>query len=161
MELSKEEYRIFKEKAEDNYKKIGDIKCPYFNDDNIHFNTKGLNHLLFKSWNRARSQKEQYTRLRLIPLARKIIAKSNTLQEFDEREIFVKQKINSRWEKRLKIVRYYVFIAIFKKTRLKVVVKEIDGGDKFFYSLYPHWQIEIDGDGNEHKVFYTGDLEND
>jgi len=64
-------------------------------------------HLLFRAWEKRRSQREQYTRLRLISLAPEIISKSHSLQEYDERNLFVRQKINSRWEKRLKKVFYY------------------------------------------------------
>ena len=125
MEIDNEKFERVRKKAEKMYENIGTVKCPYFNDD-IHFNTKGFQHLLFKSWNKTRTRKEQYIRLRLLPLVQEIISKSHTLQEYDERKLFIKQKINSRWEKRLKTVRYYIFIAIIKKrVRVKVVIKEI------------------------------------
>jgi hypothetical protein len=83
------------------------------------------------------------------------------MQEFDERPMFVRQKINSRWESKLKVVRYYVFIAIINNARIKIVVKEIEGGEPFFYSLYPSWRIEKNEDGKQRKIFYSGNLEFD
>lgn len=161
MEIDNEKFKQIRKKAEQDYKKIGKIKCPYFNSD-VHFDTKGFRHLLFKSWNKTRTRTEQYTRLRLLPLASEIISKSHTLQEYDERKLFVRQKINSRWEKKLKIVRYYIFVAIIKKkVRIKIIIKEIEGGTKFFYSLYPSWKIIKGNDSKQRKVFYSGDPETD
>lgn len=103
-------------------------------------------------------QQEQTTRLRLLPLVPNIIAASHTLQEHDQRQLFVRQKINSRWEKHLKVITYFVFIAIVKKVRLKIVVKEIEGAAKQFYSLFPFWKMDKT---NSKKIFFSGNLEDD
>lgn len=60
-------------------------------------------------------------------------------------------------------MRYYVFIAIIValSVRFKVVVKEIDGGLPFFWSIYPSWKKEVDYSGGLKKVFYSGNLEED
>ena len=85
------------------------------------------------------------------------------MQEFDERKIFVRQKINSRWEKRMKVVKYYVFIALLRDCnfRLKIIVKEIEGGQPFFWSIYPSWKVEKDMTGSKKNTFYSGNLEED
>lgn len=160
MEISDEKFTKIKEDAENFYDTLKNIRCPYLKDS-VHFNTEGFQHLLFKDWNRPRTRFEQYTRLRLIKLAPEIIKISHTLQEYDERQLFVRQKINSRWEKRLKTIKYHVFVAIVDFVRLKIVVKEIEGGVKFFYSLYPSWKVEKDGNGNNKKIFFSGNLEID
>lgn len=147
-----EKIKEVKDRVEIEYKSIQKVWCPFLSD-NVYFNADGLEHLLFKSWNRSRALVEQYTRLRLFYLVPDIVRKSHTLQEYDERKMFVRQKINSRWEKRLKNVYYYVFIAIVKKVRLKIIVKEIEGGNKFFYSLYPSWWIIKGLDGSEKRNF--------
>lgn len=54
-----------------------------------------------------------------------------------------------------------VFVAIMDMIRLKVVIKEIEGGAKFFYSLYPSWRVIIDQNGLQRKILYSGDLEID
>jgi hypothetical protein len=160
MEIEDKKFDIARQKAEEEYGKIGKVFCPYLGSD-VNFNTEGFQHLLFKDWNRTRTRIEQYVRLRLLKLAPQVISKSHTMQEFDERKMFVRQKINSRWESRMKNVRYYVFIAIINQARIKVVVKEIDGGARFFYSLYPSWKVEKLIDGTRRKKFYSGDLEHD
>lgn len=159
MEISDERFAFVRNRAEEEYSKIGKVRCPYFGDD-VHFNREGFEHLLFKAWNRTRSRVEQYIRLKLLRLAPLVISKSHTLQEYDERKMFVRQKINSRWESRLKTVRYYAFVAIFSQARIKVIVKEIEGGVRYFYSLYPSWKVIKDIQG-ERKVFYSGNPEID
>lgn len=74
--------------------------------------------------------------------------------------MFVRQKINSRWEKRPKNVCYYVFVAIVRnfKARVKVVVKQIEGAEPIFYSIYPSWKIE-NHSGQDKKIYYSGNLE--
>lgn len=140
MEISDSKFDLVRKSAEEEYKKIKRVKCPYLNDY-VHFNTVGFQHLLFKDWNKTRSRTEQYIRLKLIKLAPLVISKSHTLQEFDERKIFIRQNINSRWESRMKTVYYYVFVAIINEARIKIIVKEIEGGVKTFYSLYPSWKV--------------------
>ncbi len=144
------------------YDNLNSIYCPYLKQK-INFNREGFEHLLTKSWNRGRSEKEQYIRLRLLPKVVDILKISHTLQEYDERSAFVRRKINSRWEKVYKRVYYYVFISTIIKHRIrfKIVVKLIEGGEPFFWSIYPSWYIEKDSSGNNKKKFYSGDLEND
>ena len=56
MEFTPEKFNQIKNDAEDFYSRVGDVYCPYFSSK-INFNTKGLDHLIFKSWNRTRSMK--------------------------------------------------------------------------------------------------------
>jgi hypothetical protein len=65
--VTEEKFEKVKLQAEQEYKEIGKVKCPYFNDY-VHFNTEGFDHILFKSWNKPRLREEQYVRLKLLPL---------------------------------------------------------------------------------------------
>ncbi|MEA3272549.1 MAG: hypothetical protein U9P90_02675, partial [Patescibacteria group bacterium] len=62
-----------------------------------------------------------------------------------------------------KLVYYYVFIALIKEKgiRFKIIVKQIEGGTLFFWSVYPSWRIEKNFNGNRKKIFYSGNLEED
>ena len=44
------------------------------------------------------------------------------------------------------------------KVRVKVIVKQIDGGEKFFLSIIPFWGVDKKT-GN--RVMHTGNPEND
>lgn len=159
MEFSPDQFEIAKERAETAYKQIGEIYCPYLKDK-VSFNAKGLDHIKFKEWDKARSVQDQYVRLRLIEIAPRILKDSHTLQEFFEINKMERQKINSRWEWRAVKVTYYGFVAIINGYRIKVIVKEIVGGKKFFWSLIPFWKTRKDLASNANKkVLHEGDLE--
>jgi len=162
MEIDDKKFDQAKNEAKRCYEGLGQVKCPYLKEA-VHFNSEGFEHLLNKSWNRGRSKVEQYTRCRLLPKVVEIIRKSHTVQEYDERKIFVRQKINSRWEQRLKSVEYFVFIALLveHKIRFKIIIKQIEGGQPFFWSVYPSWREEREENGNKKKVFYSGNLDED
>ena len=162
MQIPEEKFEDAKKNAKDYYDNLDSIYCPFLKRE-VQFNKFGFEHILSKSWNRGRSTIEQYTRLRLLPKVINIIELSHTLQEYDERTMMVKQKINSRWEKRPKLVKYYVFIAIIVSlgVRFKIVIKEIEGGLPFFWSIYPSWKKEVGNNGSLKKVFYSGNLEDD
>jgi hypothetical protein len=121
--------------------------------------------LKFKGKNRARLVIDQYVRLKLLKLAPHIIEKSHTLQEFYETQKFEQQKINSRWENRLIKVTYYGFVAIVNQARIKIIIKQTEGGNKFFWSLIPFWKNNRKNSGNNNlpnkKILHAGDMEGD
>jgi hypothetical protein len=84
MEIEEQKFNQRKTEADIYYKSIGSVKCPYFNNEPVYFNSEGFEHLVFKEWNKTRSQVEQYTRFRLLPLAVSVIKKSGTMQEFEQ-----------------------------------------------------------------------------
>ncbi len=148
-----------KEKAEDEYKKIDKVLCPYLNRK-VHFNAKGLDHIKMKEWNKTRLVSDQYLRLKFLKLASKIVEMSNTLQEFHETKSFERRIINSRWERKLLQVKYYGFVAILNKLRVKIIVKEVEGGQPYFWSIIPFWKHKKDPITKQiKKVFHEGDLE--
>lgn len=148
-----------KNSAEKYYKEIGEVYCPYFREKII-FNAHGLEHLKFKGRNKARSNTDQYMRLKLLKLAPSIIQKSHTLQEQYECKRFERLKIGSKWETMMVEVTYYAFIAIVNGARMKVVVKQIGDRSKFFWSLVPFWRTNQKNSGIK-KVFHSGNLEED
>lgn len=162
MEIEQEKFLKAKKEAEIYYKTIGQIYCPYLNEK-IAFNAKGLEHLKFKTRERARTVSDQYIRLKLLKLAPHILSKSHTLQDFFETSEFEDQKINSRWERRFVRVTYYGFIAIINQARIKIIVKEIQGGNKFFWSLIPFWKNNKKNTQgcNNKKILHSGDLQSD
>ena len=72
MEFTVEKFNEVKSDAENFYKTIGKIRCPYFGDD-VYFNVKGWDHLIFKSWNNTRIIGDQFARLRHIKLTPEVI----------------------------------------------------------------------------------------
>ena len=66
--FNKKDFLKTKREAEKFYKTIKPVRCPYFGEK-VAFNSKGLKHLKFKSDKKARPHKDQYPRLKLLPLA--------------------------------------------------------------------------------------------
>ena len=159
MDISNNEYRKIKQSAEDFYKSMNSVFCPFFSKY-IKFNAKGLNHIKMKSWNRARPISDQYLRLKFIRLVPEILSSSGTLQEFKEELIFERLKINENWQSKRRIIKYYGFVAIINGLRVKIIVKRTNQDNIFFWSIIPFWKHSRDSiTGGIKKVFHEGDLE--
>jgi len=143
--------------AEAFYATIGEIRCPYFGEK-ISFNSAGLKHLKFKSDQVARSRSEQYARLKLFVLAPQVLSLSRTVQGISHMKHFERIRIHSRTDTILKSVSHYEFIAVLENVRVKVIVKQIDDGQKFFWSVIPFWGIDKN---NSKRILHSGDPERD
>jgi hypothetical protein len=141
LEFTDEQFDKIKSKSEELYKSIGEVYCPYFKEKVI-FNAKGLEHLKFKSKNHARSQDDQYIRLKLLHLAPKILQLSGTIQGFSEQKIFELNRSNHRNEKNLVDVIYYEFVAVMEKVRVRIIIKRVGTAPKYFWSIIPHWKVD-------------------
>jgi len=161
MEFTPEQFNNIKNEAEDFYNKIGFAYCPYF-AEKVNFNAKGLEHLIFKTWNRTRSIDDQFSRLRHLRLAPEVIKNSKTLQGVWKTQKFERvKKKDGTWQQLLKLITYYEFIAVMEshgsKIRVKVIIKQVDGGDKFFLSIIPFWGVSKQGE----RIMHSGNPEND
>lgn len=155
--LNKEDFDTVKKDVETFYTTIIEIYCPYF-QEKIPFNAKGLKHLKFKTDRQARPKNDQYARLKLLYLAPQILQASHTLQGIWETKQFEAQKTNSRWEHAIKDVTFYEFIAVLNNIRAKVIVKEVHGGEKHFWSIIPYWRIDKE---NSKRMLYSGNPNHD
>ena len=144
-------------KGEQTYKIIKTIRCPYLNQE-VSFNSAGLEHLKFKRRGVARSLHDQYMRFKLLHLAPEVLRLSRTVQGIWETKHFERIRIHSRTETILKSVIYYEFIAVLNKVRVKVVVKEIENSKPFFWSLIPSWGINKE---TGKRKLHRGDPEED
>ncbi len=143
--------------AEVFYTSIGEVCCPYF-VDKICFNSAGLKHLKFKSDKVARSHAEQYARFKLLAFAPQVLSLSHTVQGIWHTKHFERIRVHSRTDTILKPVAYYEFIAVLENVRVKVIVKQVDDGQKLFYSIIPYWKIDS---VNSRRVLHSGDPESD
>lgn len=56
-----------------------------------------------------------------------------------ETKKFERIRMKGRTDTVLKPVSYYEFIAVIKRNRVRVIAKQIDNGEKFFWSIIPFW----------------------
>lgn len=144
--------------AEEEYRSIGEVRCPYFGES-VAFNAKGLEHVKFKSKRRLRERSDAFVRFKNLRLAPVVLKLSNTLQEKHTRKVLVDAKSHGRRWRTLKDCDYYGFIAILRDgnftKRLKVVVRQVEGGEKHFWSVIPYWK------SNKQIKLHSGDMEED
>ncbi len=122
------------------YESIGQQYCPYFSA-RITFNYLGWDHLNFKNQTRVRNVDDQMTRLRLFKYAPEIIKKSGTLQGIRVIDEWERVKSHGKWVQKLQKVNYYEFIAVQHTYRIKVIIKEVDGRERIFWSIIPAWSL--------------------
>jgi hypothetical protein len=157
----REKLEEVKKEAEEVYRNIDSVLCPYLKTK-VNFNAKGLDHIKMKSWNKARLASDQYLRLKFLRLAPEVLKGSGTLQEIKETKNFERIKSVGKWQSLMKPVVYYGFIAIIRKVKIKVIVKKIENGQPYFWSIIPYWKSQKDELCQKiKKVFHEGDLEND
>lgn len=102
------------------YKNIGRISSPALNGDFVVFNNKGFKHLLRKA--KVRSKSEQMRRFKLLPYAVRIIRDPQVAVRF--------RKCLSNGQ----TVKYWVLTKMVFELRIKVVVRQVGDGSKYFYS---------------------------
>lgn len=123
------------------YSSLSEEFCPYF-QEKIVFNSKGLEHLKFRRHGKARSRSDQYMRFKVLYLAPKVLGASRTLQGISKLQTFERIRMHSRVETKMVPTIFYEFIAIMDEARVKVIVKQINGGEKFFWSVVPYWKMD-------------------
>lgn len=155
--ISEELFQKTKEKAEATYQAVGSVNCPYLKAQ-VNFDATGLAHIKFKSWTRPRSPFDQYVRLKLLHLAPEVLRSSHTVQGIWNTSLWERRKKHGQWEKILKPVTYYEFVAVIGKVRVKVIVKLVEGGELHFWSIIPFWRMN---EVTKNRKLYDGDLEND
>jgi len=140
IEIPESHFLKIKTEIEVLYRSMHPVLCPYLKRA-VLFDAKGLDHIKFKSWNTARSRYDQYLRLRLFPLVSNVISKSNTLQGLNETKEWQRRKRKDGWEKVYLDVIYYEFVSVVNKSRIKVIVKQLSGGEPHFWSVIPFWRM--------------------
>jgi hypothetical protein len=159
--MVEEVFEKTKKEAEDAYKDYAPIFCPYLKTK-VRFNAKGLDHIKMKAWNKSRAVSDQYLRLKFLCLVPEVLAVAGTLQEYQEKNNFERVKSTGEWQMLMKPVRYFAFVAIVKRIKIKIVIKKVDNGEPYFWSVIPFWKTQKDEMLQAtKKVFHEGDLEKD
>jgi hypothetical protein len=127
-------------KGEVLYDSFVSVRCPYFSED-VHFNARGLEHLKFKRRDKVRPKPDQYMRFKLLHLAPEVLKLSRTVQGCWETRHFERVRVRGRTDTILKQVAYYEFVAVLRGLRVKVIVKQVETGQKFFWSIIPFWGV--------------------
>jgi hypothetical protein len=157
IEFTEQQLKDVKDEGEELYKSLDQIYCPYFKEK-ISFGAQGLEHLKFKRREKARLDKDQYMRFKLLHLAPEILKLSYTIQGVLETNKFERVRMHSRTDTVMKPVTYYEFIAVMKRNRVRIIIKQIDSGQKFFWSIVPFWGMNTETMG---RILHEGVPEED
>ncbi len=152
-------YKKLKKESQAFYSSVKSIYSPALKE-NISFTSEGFNHIVFKKERSEREKSSQKLRFKLLPLAKKLIEKSTTYQEYEKKSSFFDVKKNKKISKELKIVEYWGIIAILESRKIKVILRKIGNGNIHFWSVIPAWSTNKYRD----TKFYTtmkGDPEKD
>jgi hypothetical protein len=152
--FDREEFEKLKTEKESLYKTFGEVYCPYFKEK-VLFNAAGMDHLYFKDYRKPRPEEDQYMRFKLLHLAPEVVRKSGTLQGYRITKKFERIRKNNKTEAILMLVTYYEFIAMIKRDRVRIVIKQIGSGSRFFLSVIPFWGMNSQKD----RTFLEGDPE--
>lgn len=142
--------------AQEIYRSVGQIRCPYFREP-VQFNAHGLEHIRHKSWNRGRARADQYMRLKYLAAAPEIVRLSQTVQGVWQTQERVRRRKHGRWEEVFTPVTFYEFVAVLEQRRFKVIVKQLPGGERIFWSLIPFWRQSEQGS----RILHDGDPSQD
>ncbi|MFA6924781.1 MAG: hypothetical protein WC223_11080 [Bacteroidales bacterium] len=132
-------YEKLKEDTHKFYNEMRGIQSPALNEC-VYFNSEGFNHIIFKKHRSEREKPSQMLRFKLISLAKKLIEKSTTYQEFEETLKEFEIKSYKKRIKKTKPVRYWGIIAIIENRKIKVILRKVgDNGNIQFWSVIPAW----------------------
>jgi hypothetical protein len=154
---TEKDFEKTKKEGEKFYKTISEVYCPYF-CEKVSFDARGLEHLKFKRRGKSRPDEDQYMRIKLIHLAPEILKLSHTLQGKLETTKFENIKTNNRWEHTMRKVTYFEFIAMIKRERCKIIIKQVESDKLFFWSIIPFWGMNQD---TMTRIFHHGVPEED
>ncbi len=133
-------YEKIKEDARQFYNQIGKVACPAFENQPVHFNSEGFNHLVFKGNRKERDKQEQIMRFKLLPLALKMIKLASIYQEKDETIQEFRVKKFKKIIEESKVVKYWGIIGILENKKIKVIIRQVgENGQKHFWSVIPAW----------------------
>ncbi len=121
------DHKLFIKIAEEDYKKIGHIKCPAFANKKVYFNKIGFNHLLWKG-KKMRAPKEQIRRIGLISKALEIISTSREWNDYRE---ITRILPNGH----VSLARFWSFDLKTKCEYIKIIIRQTNNGKKYFLSV--------------------------
>ncbi len=117
-----ESHKKFIKESHEEYKKIGYVVCPAFNNERIYFNKKGFRHLIWKG-TKLRDVSDQVKRITFLKYAPRILSSSYSFKDFD------KNKYDNP------SVHFWSFIKIINSIKIVVLIRQVKDGPKHFYSI--------------------------
>lgn len=134
MNFDEEKFEDLKRRTENFYKELSPVRCPAL-DELVHFTSDRFHHLRFDGTRAERTKAEQLIKLRFLPKAVKIIAKTATIQEFRKELMTIGKRGKDGFSKIVE-VKYWAFVAIISDgCKIKVILRRVGEGQLHFWSV--------------------------
>ncbi len=118
-----QDWKEYLKNEEIKYKKLGNIKCPAFNNEEIYFNYHGLRHIIYKG-GKVRTKEEIIKRFSLVPYISNILRK---IKSVDSEEKRVKEEsIAYFWT-----IKYRVR----GQLQVRIIIRRLNDGQLHFFSI--------------------------
>lgn len=121
--MEKENWKEYLKHEQIKYKRIGYVKCPAFNNEEIYFNHYGLHHLIYKG-DRLRTKDKIIKRFRLIHYAPNILCKIKHTDHEEKRA--QKQSFAYFWT-----IKYQIYHGL----RVRIIIRRLNNGTLHFFSI--------------------------
>lgn len=132
-------------KARNYYTALTSVICPALGFE-IFFPSESFNHIKYMAKRNVRDTNSQIMRYKLLPLGVKLIAHTNTFQEYEETEQSFNAINNGDKETKVKKVKCWGLIAIFENKKIKVILRKVGNGNPHFWSIVPAWTTNVKRD---------------
>ncbi len=132
------DYEEIRKEAAKRYGTFGVTDCPALGQP-VRFTSQGFNHLIYSAPKKMRDKRAQILRFDMLEKGKFILDTSTTYQEYDEEIVYKKVNRRGFWVPMNVVVRCWGFVAIVRKFRVKVVVKQEGNGAIEFLSVAPAW----------------------
>ncbi|MDO8515473.1 MAG: hypothetical protein Q7S14_03155 [bacterium] len=104
------------------YKKIGKIDVAALDGESVSFTRVGFDHLIRKGRVK-RNKKEQFHRFGLLKYVAQILQNKNVTILYRENK------------RNLSIAKFWTFVEVIQRTKIKLVVRQVGDGSKHFFSI--------------------------
>jgi len=138
-------------KAKSYYAALSSVICPALGCE-ISFPSGSFKHIKYMAKRNVRDTNSQIMRYKLLPLGVRLIAHTNTFQEYEETEQSFYLKNEGESKSRTKAVKYWGLIAIMDNRKIKVIVRKVGNGNPHFWSIVPAWTTNAKRDGKFVKM---------
>lgn len=135
------DYPEIRKAAQELYGSVGKLYCPALGGA-IYFTSEGFNHLIYERARKERDKKTQILRFDMLERAKFILETSTTYQEYEESIEYQKVNRHGKFIGMNVVVRCWGLIAIVRKFRVKVVVRQVGNGKMEFQSVIPAWFVK-------------------
>jgi hypothetical protein len=127
----------------------------------VHINSEGFMHLIFKNNRHKRDWKNQTKRFHLLQYVKPVLDGMKFYQEYYEKLGKIEEEHKGKTGFNFKLIKYWGFVAVINnRIRIKIILKRIGDGKIIFWSIIPSWKTKEYKD-IKFTILHKGDPDED